>query len=352
MTGATPSDSCSSTGSAVVWAAGARAPVSNARRLPGELSAAEQRVSEAIWVCGGASGAVDCARAARQSNNKQRKTPVSHSEPSHQYQPRTCQRDFFSRKKPTLTHQSHFRPARPTRRHLGHPRLPHLLHSYMSSLIGRLAPIGGIHKEGLFGGLHRWIDSAKPPGTTSQTTELGFRSSMRQIVTLRYFFLSPNLVWFTMAVCMHLLFPYRIEAALEWNVAWAGHRLALNFTVCYCYYALFWVGLCTSYTGLESLCRFEPCARAPRLTVESATHALEPHRLQTRGAGRRASTFPAAFLPQATWRTTSTTGVSACCSGRRGSACSCGSGRRARCRTPPTLRSSRAPACSRGTSSG
>ena len=93
MTGATPSDSCSSTGSAVVWAAGARAPVSNARRLPGELSAAEQRVSEAIWVCGGASGAVDCARAARQSNNKQRKTPVSHSEPSHQYQPRTCQRE-------------------------------------------------------------------------------------------------------------------------------------------------------------------------------------------------------------------------------------------------------------------
>ena len=73
--------------------------------------------------------------------------------------------------------------------------------------------IGGIHEDGLFGVLPSWVDGTKAPGTTSQTSELGFGTTMRNIVTLRYFFLSPNLVWFGMACGMHWFYPYAIDQA-------------------------------------------------------------------------------------------------------------------------------------------
>ena len=58
-------------------------------------------------------------------------------------------------------------------------------------------------------------------------------------VSTRYFFLSPNLVWFSMACGMHAFYPYAIDQATEWSVAWVGHRLALNFTVGFAYYSFF-----------------------------------------------------------------------------------------------------------------
>ena len=101
--------------------------------------------------------------------------------------------------------------------------------------------LGGVHEDGLFGVLPAWVDGSKAPGTTSQMSELGFSATMRNIVTLRYFFLSPNLVWFSMACCMHLLFPYAIDQAMEWSEAWVLHRLALNLAVATGYYSFFYV---------------------------------------------------------------------------------------------------------------
>ena len=103
--------------------------------------------------------------------------------------------------------------------------------------------IGGIHEDGLFGVLPGWVDGTKAPGTTSQTSELGFGTTMRNIVTLRYFFLSPNLVWFGMACGMHWFYPYAIHQATTWSAAWVAHRLAFNFTVAFAYYSFFHVGL-------------------------------------------------------------------------------------------------------------
>ena len=103
--------------------------------------------------------------------------------------------------------------------------------------------IGGIHEDGLFGVLPGWVDGTKAPGTTSQTSELGFGTTMRNIVTLRYFFLSPNLVWFGMACGMHWFYPYAIDQATTWSAAWVAHRLAFNFTVAFAYYSFFHLGL-------------------------------------------------------------------------------------------------------------
>ena len=52
---------------------------------------------------------------------------------------------------------------------------------------GRLRKLrlGGVHEDGLFGVLPGWVDGSKAPGTTSQTSELGFGATMRNIVTLR-----------------------------------------------------------------------------------------------------------------------------------------------------------------------
>ena len=103
--------------------------------------------------------------------------------------------------------------------------------------------IGGIHEDGLFAVLPGWVDGTKAPGTTSQTSELGFGTTMQNIVTLRYFFLSPNLVWFGMACGMHWFYPYAIDQATTWSAVWVSHRLAFNFTVAFAYYSFFHVGL-------------------------------------------------------------------------------------------------------------
>ena len=43
-----------------------------------------------------------------------------------------------------------------------------------------------------------WIDPEQDPGCSSQEELLGLRSTLRAILTLRYFLWGPNLVWFVM----------------------------------------------------------------------------------------------------------------------------------------------------------
>ncbi|KAH8072013.1 C-4 methylsterol oxidase [Aureococcus anophagefferens] len=100
-----------------------------------------------------------------------------------------------------------------------------------------MARLGGIHEEGLFGGVPAFVDRALAPGYSDQTKALSLKSTARDIATLRHFFLSPNLVWFAMALAMHLGCPYDVDdAAAGWARGWVLKRLALNFSVAFAYY--------------------------------------------------------------------------------------------------------------------
>lgn len=45
--------------------------------------------------------------------------------------------------------------------------------------------LAGISKDGPFGSMPAWIDETKPAGETDQTSELGFASTAKDVVTLR-----------------------------------------------------------------------------------------------------------------------------------------------------------------------
>jgi len=68
---------------------------------------------------------------------------------------------------------------------------------------------------------------------------------MHSITHLEYFIWSPNLVWFTMALAIHVFFPYPIEEAKSQGFAlsWMLSRFCLNYTVALAYYGFFYVGL-------------------------------------------------------------------------------------------------------------
>ena len=107
--------------------------------------------------------------------------------------------------------------------------------------MGRL---GGIHAEGLFGGVPDFVNRMLAPGYSDQTDSLSLKQTAKDIVTLKHFFLSPNLVWFAMALAMHVCCPYDIDAAAGgWAAAWVGKRLALNFGVAVAYYGFWHVSL-------------------------------------------------------------------------------------------------------------
>ena len=108
------------------------------------------------------------------------------------------------------------------------------MHSKATSLIA-----------GTFGTTPQWVDTKLKPGASSQTKELGFAKTMHSITHLEYFIWSPNLVWFTMALAIHVFFPYPIEEAKSQGFAlsWMLSRFCLNYTVALAYYGFFYVGL-------------------------------------------------------------------------------------------------------------
>ena len=108
--------------------------------------------------------------------------------------------------------------------------------------------LGGVGRHNSKTALYKtnpgWIDTKKPPGMTSQTNELGFASAMRKVYTFEYLIWSPNLVWLTMALCMHTFMPYDLDSAREgWALDWPLRRLGLNLGVSFAYYGFFFAGL-------------------------------------------------------------------------------------------------------------
>lgn len=115
---------------------------------------------------------------------------------------------------------------------------------------------GGISKDGIFSVPPKWVDTEKPPGHTSQVQELGLSKTLSQVLTLRHFFFSPNLVWFTMTAVVYFGVPYDMTAAARgFGIDWVGKRFAVNFSVALAYYGFFYVAL---YVKKLSQRKFQP----------------------------------------------------------------------------------------------
>lgn len=109
--------------------------------------------------------------------------------------------------------------------------------------------LGGLPGGKIFGGVESWVDTSKAAGCTSQVEQLGLENTIRQIVTLKYFFYSPNLVWFILAFVIYAVAPYDIPAARTWSWSWILPRLFLNFAVAFAYYGFFYFGLYISHSS-------------------------------------------------------------------------------------------------------
>jgi hypothetical protein len=103
--------------------------------------------------------------------------------------------------------------------------------------------VAGVRKSGLFRVCAPWVNTKLPPGHSSQTQTLGLRSTLMNIVTLRYLVMSPNLVWLAIAAAIYLLFPYDISGAEAAGAApaasWIAARATVNFSLCFAYTAFF-----------------------------------------------------------------------------------------------------------------
>ena len=86
----------------------------------------------------------------------------------------------------------------------------------------------------IFGGVESWVDTSKAAGCTSQVEQLGLENTIRQIVTLKYFFYSPNLVWFILAFVIYAVAPYDIPAARIWSWSWISAKAFLELCGCFC----------------------------------------------------------------------------------------------------------------------
>jgi len=100
----------------------------------------------------------------------------------------------------------------------------------------------GLYDGAIFGSMPEWVDREKRPGHTSQQAGLG--KTAGDVATLRYFIFSPNLVWCAIAIALHAIVPYDIEAAKTgWSASWVVRRLGLNATVATAYYGFFFLSI-------------------------------------------------------------------------------------------------------------
>ena len=110
----------------------------------------------------------------------------------------------------------------------------------------RLWPDGlaGVSSKGIFNALPDWVNAKLAPGATSQTKLLNLGTTIRNVLSLRHMFFSPNLVWFAIAIALHVFAPYDYEAARQgFSASWLLPRFALNYSVAFVYYAFFFAGL-------------------------------------------------------------------------------------------------------------
>jgi sterol desaturase/sphingolipid hydroxylase (fatty acid hydroxylase superfamily) len=91
-----------------------------------------------------------------------------------------------------------------------------------------------------FGTTAAWVDTSLAPGTTDMTPLLSPRQTLMDIVTLKYFVMSPNLTWLLMCLIVYACQPYDIaSAARGWSFDWIVHRIVVNLVLAGVYYSCF-----------------------------------------------------------------------------------------------------------------
>ena len=90
--------------------------------------------------------------------------------------------------------------------------------------------LGGVSRKGVFGSIPAWVNPKLAPGHTSQVELLGLGKTVREIATLNHFIFSPNLVWFAVALVLHVFVPYDFEAAKTgfWPCGWLLKRSVVH----------------------------------------------------------------------------------------------------------------------------
>jgi len=122
---------------------------------------------------------------------------------------------------------------------------PVLVESVEDDLSGKSCQIipGGFAGTGPTGSFFEapaWVDKAKKPGMTSQAEAVAPAGWWIDLVTGKFLFFSPNLVWLSIALADYFLFPYDFQAAKSFQkLDWVFIRFLVNFTITFGYFG-FW----------------------------------------------------------------------------------------------------------------
>ena len=112
---------------------------------------------------------------------------------------------------------------------------PVLVESVEEDLSGKSCQIipggfAGTGPNGSFFEAPAWVDKAKKPGMTSQAEAVAPTGWWIDLVTGKFLFFSPNLVWLSIALADYFLFPYDFQAAKSFQkLDWVFIRLMKNY---------------------------------------------------------------------------------------------------------------------------
>ena len=83
----------------------------------------------------------------------------------------------------------------------------------------------GTGPNGSFFEAPKWVDQSKPPRMTSQEPHVAPPGWWIKLLSGKYLFYSPNLVWLSVALTDYFVFPYDFEAAKSFEkMDWVGQR--------------------------------------------------------------------------------------------------------------------------------
>ena len=83
----------------------------------------------------------------------------------------------------------------------------------------------GTGPNGSFFETPKWVDKSKAPGLTSQEEAVAPPGWWIPLLTGKFLFFSPNLVWLAIALADYLFFPSAYQAAKSFQkLDWVRHR--------------------------------------------------------------------------------------------------------------------------------
>merc|ERR1719357_602102 len=102
------------------------------------------------------------------------------------------------------------------------------------------AGFAGAGPNGSFFEAPEWVDQSKPPGQTSQEKAVAPEGWWIPLVTGKFLFFSPNLVWLAIALVDYFVFPYDYQAARRFeNFNWVYYRFVVNLGITFGFFG-FW----------------------------------------------------------------------------------------------------------------